>query len=225
MSVDTELVATIRSVLRAEADPERAPRMRAYMKSEMPFLGVGVPVVRRLTRHAAKGRLPYVDDLRDTAAALWSEASYREERYAATGLTGLRQALGRLELLDLHREMVVTGAWWDHVDEVSHRVGAVLVAHRQVVTPVMRRWARDRDRWLRRTAILCQLGARGGTDVELLGEVIEVNAADREFFVRKAIGWALRQYARTDPGWVRAYVDAHPSLSPLSRREAIRHLR
>ena len=225
MSVDTELVATIRGVLRDEADPQRAPQMQAYMKSSMPYLGVAVPVVRRLTRRAAKGRLGGLDDLRDTAAVLWREAVFREERYAATGLTGLRQAIGRLELLDLHREMVVTGAWWDHVDEVSHRVGDVLLAHRKEVTPVIRSWARDPDLWLRRTAVLCQLGAKGDTDVDLLSEVIKVNASDREFFVRKAIGWALRDYARSDAGWVFAYVEAHPSLSPLSRRESLKHLR
>jgi 3-methyladenine DNA glycosylase AlkD len=224
MSVDTDLVAAIRAALRSAADPGRAPQMQAYMKSEMPYLGVRVPVVRRLTRQAAKGRLGQLDDLRETAAVLWREATHREERYAATGLTGLPQAVGRLELLDLHREMVVTGAWWDHVDEVSHRVGAVLLAHRDTMTPVVRAWARDPDRWLRRTAILSQLGARAATDVQLLSEVVEVNASDREFFVRKAIGWALREYARTDPAWVLAYVDAHAELSPLSRREALRHL-
>jgi 3-methyladenine DNA glycosylase AlkD len=93
------------------------------------------------------------------------------------------------------------------------------------VTPVIRSWARDPDLWLRRTAVLCQLGDKGATDLGLLSEVIEANAGDREFFVRKAIGWALRDYARTDPGWVLAYVEAHPSLSPLSRREALKHLR
>jgi 3-methyladenine DNA glycosylase AlkD len=173
---------------------------------------------------APRERIERLDDLRDTAQMLWREAQYREERYAATALTGLPQAVGRLELLDLHREMVVTGAWWDHVDEVSHRVGDVLRAHRDAMTPVIRAWARDPDLWLRRTAILCQLDAKADTDVELLTEVLEANGADGEFFVRKAIGWALRQYARTDPAWVVAYVDAHPVLSPLSRREALKHL-
>jgi 3-methyladenine DNA glycosylase AlkD len=224
MSVDAELVAAIRTGLRAEAEPERAPGMQAYMKSAMPYIGVRVPAARLIARRCARDRLVALDDLRDTAQLLWREAQYREERYAATALTGLPQAVGRLELLDLHREMVVTGAWWDHVDEVSHRVGDVLRAHRDAMTPVIRAWARDPDLWLRRTAILCQLDAKADTDVELLTEVLEANGADGEFFVRKAIGWALRQYARTDPAWVVAYVDAHPGLSPLSRREALKHL-
>jgi 3-methyladenine DNA glycosylase AlkD len=224
VSVDTDLVAAIRADLRAEADPERAPGMQAYMKSAMPYLGVRVPAARLIARRCARGRIERLDDLRDTAQALWREARYREERYAATALTGLPQAGGRLELLALHQEMVVTGAWWDHVDEVSHRVGAVVRAHRDAMTPVIRAWARDPDLWLRRTAILCQLDAKAATDVRLLTEVLEANVADGEFFVRKAIGWALRQYARTDPAWVLAFVDGHQELSPLSRREALKHL-
>ncbi len=91
--------------------------------------------------------------------------------------------------------------------------------------PLIRGWAVDPDRWLRRSSIICQLGLAGRTDLDLLTEVIARNLADREFFVRKAIGWALRQYARTDPDWVRGFVAAHEtSLSPLSRREAMKHL-
>jgi len=91
--------------------------------------------------------------------------------------------------------------------------------------PLIRGWSKDPDRWLRRSSIICQLRFKERTDVELLTEVIDANLADREFFVRKAIGWALRQYARTDPDWVRAFVLARDgSLSPLSRREAMKHL-
>jgi 3-methyladenine DNA glycosylase AlkD len=134
-------------------------------------------------------------------------------------------ATGRLEVLDLWREMIVTGAWWDHVDAVAHRIGALLLAHRDHMTPLIRDWARDPDRWLRRSSIICQLSLKSRTDVALLQEVITVNAADPEFFVRKAIGWALRDYARTDPDWVRALVaDQIAVLSPLSRREALKHL-
>ena len=224
--MSAELVELIRVELRAQADPERAPGMQAYMKSSMPYLGVQVPNVRRLTRAAAL-RYPPADleGLRQSAAALWREAEFREERYAATELTGLRMATGRLELLGLWREMIVTGAWWDHVDAVAHRIGDLLVAHRDQITPLLRDWSRDPDRWLRRSSIICQLSLKSRTDVLLLQEVITVNAADPEFFVRKAIGWALRDYARTDPDWVRALVTDHADvLSPLSRREALKHL-
>jgi 3-methyladenine DNA glycosylase AlkD len=80
------------------------------------------------------------------------------------------------------------------------------------------------DRWKRRASIICQLGSKGGTDVELLAHCIEANLDDPDFFLRKGIGWALREFAKTEPGWVRAFIDAHPDLSPLSRREATKHL-
>jgi 3-methyladenine DNA glycosylase AlkD len=166
-----------------------------------------------------------VQDLMSSAADLWRSAEYREERYGATELTGLRTAAGRLELLPLYTEMIVTGAWWDHVDAVSSRIGALLLAHQGVVEPVVRSWSTDGDRWLRRSSIICQLALRERTDTDLLRAVIEPNLADPEFFVRKAIGWALRQYARTDPDWVRDFVRSHAAtISPLSRREALKHL-
>ena len=114
---------------------------------------------------------------------------------------------------------MVTGAWWDHVDEVaSHLVGGVLAGHRDDVTPVMRAWAVDDDLWVRRTSVLCQLNHPTDTDVDLLRDVVEANVDDRSFWLRKAIGWALRQHARVDPAWVRAYVDSlGDRLSGLSR--------
>jgi len=224
--VSAGVVEVIRTELRAQADPERARGMQAYMKSSMPYLGVPVPNVRRTTRAAAARYPPAdLDDLRESATALWRAAVFREERYAATELTCLRMATGRLELLDLWREMIVTGAWWDHVDAVAHRIGALLVAHHDHLAPLLTDWSRDPDRWLRRASIICQLSLKSRTDVPLLREVILVNAADPEFFVRKAIGWALRDYARTDPEWVRSFVADHAAvLSPLSRREAMKHL-
>jgi 3-methyladenine DNA glycosylase AlkD len=222
----TDLVGVIRAGLRAAADPTRAPQMQAYMKSAMPYLGVSLPVTRRITRTAAKEHPPAGPaDLTGSAAALWRSAEYREERYAATELTGLRMAAGRLELLPLCTEIIVTGAWWDHVDAVSQRIGAMLLAHPDEVEPLIRSWSTDPDRWLRRTSIICQLAFGGRTDTALLSDVIVPNLQDRDFFIRKGIGWALRQYARTDPDWVRAFVAEHAAvISPLSRREALKHL-
>jgi 3-methyladenine DNA glycosylase AlkD len=103
---------------------------------------------------------------------------------------------------------VVTGAWWDLVDELAHAVGAVLRTVGAPAASVIRDWSRDEDLWLRRVAILCQLGARADTDSVLLADCIDPNLADRAFFIRKAIGWALRDLARSDPDWVTAYVQA-----------------
>jgi 3-methyladenine DNA glycosylase AlkD len=119
--------------------------------------------------------------------------------------------------------MITPGAWWDHVDELSHRVGELLDAWPSTVRPFLVEWAHGEDIWLRRSSIICQLGFRSRTDLDLLAEAIEASAGRPEFFLRKAIGWALRDLARSDPGWVRSFVEGH-ELSPLSRREALKHL-
>lgn len=227
------VVAEVRARLAEAADPGRAPAMQRYMKSSMPFRGVGSPELKRLCR-AAFDTHPLPDEDAWVAAVheLWDRAGYREERYAAIALTQHRYYRSHQEprTLDLYRHLVVTGAWWDLVDPVATRgVGGIVLAHRAAATPVMRQWAVDEDLWLRRTAILCQLHHKRDTDVELLRHVIVQNLDGSlhgsQFFVRKAIGWALRQHARTDPGWVRAFSDEHHDrLSGLSRREALKHL-
>ena len=212
-------VEEIRAALRAAADPDKAPQMQRYMKSTMPYLGVPVPEVRRIVRPF---RTDDVDVLIADAGALWRDARFREERYAATALCAVSR-IRDLALLPLYREMIVTGAWWDHVDEVSHRIGELLTAFPADLRPVLLDWAVADDLWLRRSAIISQLGAKADTDLALLAAVLTPNLADRRFFVAKAIGWALRQYAYVDPDWVRRYSDTH-DLTPLSRREALKHL-
>ena len=218
------LVTEVRAALRAAADPERARGMQAYLRTAEPCLGVRLPQVRRLTREAAADDLPATAaDVERAARTLWREAGCREERYAAIALTGLPVARGALDLLPLYEEMITTGAWWDLVDGVAGRIRDLLLAHPAAMRPVLRDWARSADRWLRRSAVIAQLGAKERTDRALLAEVIEVNAGDPDFFVRKAIGWALRDLAKSDPAWVRRFLAEH-ELSPLSRREAAKHL-
>lgn len=208
------------------ADPEKAPRMAAYMKSAMPFLGVPSPAVRKTVRSLARDH-PFdgVGQLLGTAMELWSDATCREERYAAIMLTDSRLGRGEPALLPFYAVVIEQGQWWDYVDAVAPRLCELLQADRAMMEPLLRRWSVHGNFWFRRAAIIAQLPAKSATDVGLLGDVIRANLGDREFFIRKAIGWALRQYARTDPDWVRAFVaDHHGQLSPLSRREALKHL-
>lgn len=224
---NAELIAAIRSRLRAAADPARGAGAQAYLKSSMPSLGVRVPEVRRIVAAAARELPPgSLGDLQSTVLELWRGADWREERYAAIDLTGLRLAAGELSMLPLYEEIIRSGAWWDLVDGVSNRLRGLLQAHRQDMSPVLLRWGTDPDVWIRRAAITSQIGARSATDPALLTAVIEPNLADPEFFIRKAIGWALRDYAATAPDWVRDFAARHgQALSPLSRREALRKLR
>ncbi|RJS46525.1 DNA alkylation repair protein [Nocardioides cavernaquae] len=219
-----DLVAAVRGSLVAAADPSLAPAQQAYMKSAMPFLGVRGPEVRRLTRAAVREV-----GVRDGGALLvasrelWDNATHREERYAASELLSLGALKGDWSLVPHLEHIARTGAWWDHVDGVSRRVADLHDAHPEATAALVRTWSLDDDFWLRRLAIISQLGRGDRTDRDLLAEVIGPSLTDREFFLRKAIGWSLRDLAKTDPDWVLAYVGAH-ELSPLSRREALKHI-
>jgi len=225
-AADQELVHAIRRVLRERADPERAAGAQAYMKSPLPSLGVRVPTVRQAVARAAREFPPAsAEQLRATVLELWRSSTFREERYAAIDLTAHRLVAQDLDMLPVYEEIIRTGAWWDFADGVSGRICNLLLAHPAEMTTVLRRWSRDPDVWVRRAAITSQLRAGKATDRRLLAAVIEPNLADREFFIRKAIGWALRQYARTAPEWVAAFVAGHrDAMSPLSRKEALRRL-
>lgn len=212
----------VRAALRAAADPARAPGQQAYMKSAMPFLGVRVPEARRIAQQTGR-ELPGAAETRALARELWDDAAYREERYAAMGLLRTPALRGDLATVALIEHMVRTGQWWDVTDELAARIADLHDRHPAAAAELARTWSTDPDLWLRRVAILSQLGRRERVDRELLAEVLAPNLTDHEFFIRKAIGWALRDLARHDPGWVRAYADRHP-LSPLSRREALKHL-
>jgi 3-methyladenine DNA glycosylase AlkD len=224
------LADTLRAGLADAADPAKAPAMQAYMKSAMPYRGVATPERRRLVREviAREGGPTDRSSWEATVRDLWDGAAYREERYVAIDMCGLRAACPWQDaaLLPMYDHFVVTGAWWDHVDAVAITlIGPILRADRPAVGPTVRRWITDADLWRRRTSILVQLLAKSATDTDLLADAITANLDDRDFFIRKAIGWALRDFAKTDPAWVRDFVDVHADrLSPLSRREATKHL-
>jgi 3-methyladenine DNA glycosylase AlkD len=226
---DEGLVAAVRAALAAAGDPEVAARQQEYMKSEMPYHGLPAPRLKAELRPLLREWQPADDEQwAGTVRTLWDGATHREEWYAAMAVARHRRARAWLDAasLDLWEHLVVTGAWWDVVDDVAtHLVGDVLAAHRSAATPIVRVWATDDDLWLRRTAVICQIGHREATDLDLLRYAVEANVDDTSFWLRKAIGWALRQHARTDPEWVRAEVARlDDRLSGLSQREALKQL-
>jgi 3-methyladenine DNA glycosylase AlkD len=226
---DDALVDAVRTALAAGGDPERAAQQQRYMKSTLPYRGFTAPELKAVLRPLLTAYPPEDRQVWEaTVRELWDGATHREERYAALALGRHRLAgpwLGP-ESVPLFRHLVVTGAWWDVVDETAqHLVRPALDAHGPELTRVLRGWAVDEDLWLRRTAVICQVGRRDRTDPELLREAIEANLGDGSFWLRKGIGWALRDYARTAPDWVLAEVRSYGDrLSGLSRREALKHL-
>ncbi|MGB5952167.1 MAG: DNA alkylation repair protein [Ornithinimicrobium sp.] len=224
-----DVVQQIRSALAQVGDPERAAGQQRYMKSAMPYRGLTSAELKHGLRPILRGWTPTTRaEWEGDVRSLWDDAAYREERYAALALVKDRKAHLWLDVdvLPLLRHLIVTGAWWDLVDDVStHPLRDALIADRARIDPVMRAWAVDEDLWLRRASVLCQVNSKSALDTDLLLFAVEANVTDSSFWLRKAIGWALRDHAHTDPEWVRAQVDRlGDRLSGLSRREATKHL-
>ncbi len=227
-TADPTLGDELRARLAPLADPARSEQTRRYLKTAEPMFGVAAPAVRAVVRQLQKDHPPADRATWEQGVrSLWAVPE-REGRYAAiTWVTGWKRKrfLG-VETLPLLEELVRAGAWWDLVDALAAKaVGRVVALHRAEARPTLERWIEDPDLWVRRTALLCQLEHRGDTDVPMLLDFCRRQAGDRSFWIRKAIGWALRQHARTDPDVVRAFLaEQGDRLSGLSRREAGKHL-
>jgi 3-methyladenine DNA glycosylase AlkD len=231
MTAVARLLAALRASFAEHADAARAPAMQAYMKSALPFHGIATPLRRELSAAAVRAHpLPDTASLADAMRTLWRGARYREERYAAMelGRTGVHARLFNVSLLPVYQEMLVSGAWWDYCDDISGTAIARLVREQpRAMKPQLRRWARGDDLWLRRAAILCQRRLKDGFDAVLFYDCILQSIGDvrfaREFFIRKGIGWALRDRSYDAPDEVRAFVREYDAqLAPLTKREAMK---
>ena len=223
------LLTELRNALRKSGNPVKATAMQAYMKSAMPYHGVPTPLLRQVCREIFSDvGFDSAPGWRAQVLSLWRNARFREERYAALYLSGDKRA-GDFQTpgaVKMYEELVITGAWWDYVDTIaSNSLGPILRNYPAPMRRKMLAWSKCNDLWKRRSSILCQLGSKDQTDLELLYTCIAPSMESREFFLQKAIGWALRQYARTNPNEIRRYVQLNQSrLSALSRREALKHL-
>ncbi|MFJ8141712.1 DNA alkylation repair protein [Streptomyces sp. NPDC096013] len=209
----------------AAADPERAASMRAYMKDVAPFLGLTTPLRRTLSRTVLEGT-PRPDEADCTAIALrcW-ELPEREYQYFAVDY--LRRHVKRCTsgFLPVARHLVSAVPWWDTVDALaSHVVGGLVAADPELVGD-MDAWIVDEDMWVARTALLHQLRYKERTDTERLFAYCLRQSGHPDFFVRKAIGWCLREYAKTDPEAVRGFLAREKGrFAPLSVREALKNI-
>ena len=215
-----EVVARLRTAYAAHADPVRAAGEAAYMRHQFPFFGMRTADRRRLTAEALAGLPPPTEqELAAVLRALWAEPE-RELQHAGCDYVRAHIAVASAPFIDVLLEVVMAKSWWDTVDPLAaHAVGSLVRRHPDLVT-VMDEWIRADDFWVARTAILHQLTYKGDTDEARLFDYCRLRAPDREFFLRKAIGWALRTYAAVAPASVANFVESTPDLSPLSVREA-----
>jgi 3-methyladenine DNA glycosylase AlkD len=225
MARASELIDDLKQALQDVAVPADAVWMRRYMRDRFSFLGVK-SVARRAAARPTLGicRSAPVDELLGFAASCWLEPE-RELQYVA--VDALVANAQRLDLEDLPAvvDLVVTKSWWDTADALGPRVIGVIVRNEPEGWREVDSWIDGDEMWLTRCSILQQLHYGEGTDAEVLFDRCSRRAEDPEFFIRKAIGWALRQYARVDPDAVTRFVDDNDDrLSPLSIREATKHL-
>ncbi|MGH8915598.1 MAG: DNA alkylation repair protein, partial [Acidimicrobiia bacterium] len=227
MSGKSELATGfVTRALKHVANPSKAPAMAAYMKTDMPFFGVQKGGRAVILRQLVQDFRP-VDrsGYEDLVIGLWA-LPHREEKYLAIAFARHFEEFVVPASLPLYRRLIVEGAWWDFVDEVAtNLIRHLVLEHPTQTWPVVERWIDEPDMWLRRTAILCQVGAKEKTDAQRLFQFCARRSFEKEFFIRKAIGWALREHARTDPEAVARFVTEHrQELSGLSFREATKHI-
>ena len=224
--MSTALVKYIQSELATLADPVKAEEMAAYMRTEMPFYGVQkpdrVPLIREM-----KNRFPPVSlsDYQRNVLALW-QLEHREEKYLAINYADSFKQYMIPQAVPLFERLVREGQWWDFVDPIaSWLVGRTLLSHEESLRPVIETYVQDEDFWIRRTALLAHLGHKKMTNSEALFRYCTALAGEKEFFIRKAIGWALREYSKSEPEKVSRYLKKNAdNLSPLSYKEGAKHL-
>lgn len=217
-------VIPLKALFEQNADPAQAGPMKKYMRDQFEYLGIKTPQNVALQKEFFEEfGFPPLSDLDPILRDLWS-LPQREFQYVGVGLLGRFNQQIPAKFIKTIEHMLVTKSWWDTVDSIAGgTVGVYFQRFPDVREKYLARWRASENFWLRRTTILFQLNYKKETDFDLLCEIICENLGSKEFFINKAIGWSLRQYARIDPQAVKKFVKSTP-LHPLSRREALKHL-
>ena len=213
-----ELVKELKTV----ANSDDAAAMKAYMKNKFEFLGVKSPARRKLSKACFKQQTDSGIDWNFINEA-WSNP-YRELQYAALDYLESRKKLLTPSDLPRLKKLAQTKSWWDTIDFLDRLVGSI-IARFPETKEIILTWSCDEDIWLRRLAIDHQLLRKEDTDTELLEKILVNNLGQTEFFINKAIGWALRDYSKTNPDWVRDFIERHQAeMAALSIREGSKYL-
>ncbi|ANU23820.1 DNA alkylation repair protein [Planococcus donghaensis] len=218
---DQELIDSFK----ANRNPEQMVPMSAYMRNQFDFLGIKTPLrTELLNKHFSTHQLPSGQKLLEAVWKLY-ELPEREYQYAAIALLDKMKEELTLKDLAFLRQLIENKSWWDSVDSIASRILGHVIQKEQVEgTRSMIEWSKAENIWTNRAAILHQLKYKQQTDTIILSQIILHHATSPEFFIQKAIGWALREYAKTDAEWVETFVSTH-ELMPLSKREALKHIK
>lgn len=217
-------IEIVRNELEAHRNPEFAIPMENYMKNHFPFLGIKSPERRALAKGIFREigiTMEGVDE--SFVLSLWDQPE-REYQYLALDYLVKKEKQLNKEHMELLERLMTTKSWWDTVDIIAPKlVGSIASRDQSVICDFIEGWAIHENIWLRRAAILFQLKYKAGTNEELLYRIILANAASKEFFIQKAIGWALREYSKTNHDSVKKFISEN-SLMPLSVREGSKYL-
>lgn len=208
----------------ANADASIAKGAKAYLLHQFEFYGIKTPLRRQICKAFYKANpIKDHDELSTLIKACFGEPQ-RELHYFAIELLGYHQKLWSKKTIPLVEWMITHNSWWDSVDATNSAViSKYFLQFPEAIEPVTSKWNQSSNKWLQRMSILFQLLYKEKTNTTLLTQYIEHTMLEEDFFIRKAIGWALRSYANTDAKWVVQFVKAHPQLSNLSKREALKH--
>lgn len=206
------------------ADPSRALQMEKYMKDRFPFFGIQANPRRAICSEFMKEYgLPEKKDLFEVISQLWEKEEREFQHFGAELANRYKKNIEGNDL-EMYRWMLVQKSWWDSVDFIAaNLVGSYFRIFKQNASPTMKDWLDTNNMWLQRTTLIFQLKYKKETDLELLSRQIKALKDSKEFFIRKAIGWSLREYSKTDPDWVQEFVFS-TQLSPLSKREALKRI-
>lgn len=219
------LIEFMKSELAARSDADYSVKMAAYMKGHFVFAGVRGPQKQEVLKLLkAECQNWTIDQLVAVARDGWLD-EWREVQQLCIDLLKWRRLRLTAQHLPHLEYMITHKSWWDSVDMIaSNLIGTVLSHSKDLQYSTCERWIASENMWLRRSAIIHQLKYKEDTDHELLFALVESQKGSTEFFINKACGWALRQYAKTAPVHVAAFVSEHPDLSPLTIREARKSL-
>ncbi|MBD3949271.1 DNA alkylation repair protein [Tuanshanicoccus lijuaniae] len=222
MDIAQQKYQSIEQELQSVANKQKAIAMANYMRNQFEFLGVQTPTRKQIMRDFYK--IERKQGIDWTFIDACYQSPYREMHYVALDYLKALEKFLRYEDIPHLRLLAEQNTWWDTIDQLDLLIGNIGLNDERV-NDLMLEWSQDSNFWIRRIAIDHQLTRKEQTNTELLEQIIINNFGSKEFFINKAIGWSLRDYSKTNPNWVRQFIEQyHEQLSTLSIREASKYL-